>query len=689
MFSSLPPVPVLARRARRPLVGLVTVVAVASIGTATVPGLVTVADSDLPVSPGDRVLQAVSVEVAPDGAFTAVNGTTVISSADGSQADSTSQAYAPQDVVGDLPVRLRISYRTQDGSGSDLADLEGYTGRVQVDLTVENLTTEPEQLTYDVAGGSRTRPANVAAPMTITAAADLGRTDPASVITQRAGEDAVTNGVLSQGPGGNTQVQWATILASPQLSPTATLSLVLDAKDFVAPALDLSVQPGLVTDPSVGALVENSFNPMGSQELKLQAATIETIGKVNDVLAGAGDSITDVRKSLNSSTETLGTKTVSDLERGVVQIAASMRSLDGTVDGLGDQISSTLKSTGSSSLAQLDQTVSSIDALLGDTSQPVGQGSVRGDGCNATVDTGRGGGSVYDSLVRVASTLNGYSRASETCKVVLTTKLRNSLGPAQGLAQQCAPSTPTQPNPLADSVTCLLDRTRKDLPAKISQTLETSRGTVIETLDATQPKDLLTRATSVGGSLDKTIALIAALSDAAPGGQTVDLGPVEDALDDVKATRQSFVRAVGSVRARANDEIATLAGLRSSQQSMFDEICGLLEDPAAPGSGPLSADQVNSLTGYLTTTTCPEDPDVDPPTMANPTNDGAVAAWQFVLAQTDPAQTSSPLGIALRTFDDQVVAAEDALTAAQAAVADGGTARSRRCSRGSSVSSAA
>ncbi len=654
MFSSLPPVPALARRARRPLVGLVAVVAVASIGTATVPGLISVADSDLPVSPGDRVLQAVNVEVGTDGALTAVQGTTVISSADGTQADSTSLPYAPQDVVDDLPVRVRTSYRTEDGSGTDLSDLEGYTGRVQIDLSLENLTTRTEQLSYDIAGASRTRPAVVGAPMTISAAADLGETDPASVITQRAGEDDVTNGVLSQGPGGITQVQWATILAPPQLSPTATLSLVLDAEDFTTPAFDLSVQPGLVTDPSVGALVENAFNPLGSAEMKLQADTIETIGQVNDVLAGAGDSITEVRTSLNSSTRTLGTKTVSDLESGVVQIAASMRSLDGTVQGLGQQISSTLESTGSSSLAQLQQTVDSLDALLGDTSQEPGTARVVGNGCTTTVRAAAAEGSVYDSLLQVAANLRGYAEANGRCESAVRNALAISLGPdADDIDEQCQPSTtPGRTNPFVDSVTCSLADTRGKFTG-IAEDIRGSSVSVLAELDKAEIPDAVSKINALETQLSATVTAIASIKQGLPAGgdAVIDLGDVRSAVDRLDDRRGEVETAITSLRGVADDN-------RDKNFALADQLCGLVTDSDPVEAGKLSRTTVESLRANLTDVTCEE---------AAAGTAVTLPGWDQVLTMTDIARDDTVLGKALSDFDvtyDQLV---DALVIAQTA----------------------
>ncbi|QGN31476.1 hypothetical protein [Microlunatus sp. Gsoil 973] len=49
-------------------------------------------------------------------------------------------------------------YRTDEKSGTDLRDLVGYSGRVEIDVTVQNLTVKPQNITYDVAGTSRTQP---------------------------------------------------------------------------------------------------------------------------------------------------------------------------------------------------------------------------------------------------------------------------------------------------------------------------------------------------------------------------------------------------------------------------------------------------------------------------------------------------------------------------------------------------
>ena len=197
-----------------------------------------------------RSLESIDIAVSPSGAVTAVSGTTVSVSPDGRRAAAGTRTYAPRDVAKDLPVRVRTAYRTADGAGTDLSEIAGYTGRVTVDVFVENLTVKPQSLTYDVAGTSRTRTALVGAPLTLSAAVSLDA-DPDSVITASSDAQGVTNGVLSRTGDGKSQVQWAALLAPPQLGATADLRLVVDAVDFKVPEFGLSVQTGLITDPSV------------------------------------------------------------------------------------------------------------------------------------------------------------------------------------------------------------------------------------------------------------------------------------------------------------------------------------------------------------------------------------------------------------------------------------------------------
>lgn len=382
-------------------------------------------------SDNPRVLQSVDVELGADGTLTTIDGTVIESSSeDVDDAETSDQSYAPDEVAGKLPLRVMTSWRTDKGAGTDLADLAGYDGKIRLDLTVQNLTVRPQMLTYDYEGESRERAALVGAPLTVVAAADLGDIPADQVIT--AGTlptDDVTNGVLGKGTDDETQVQWATILAPPQLGSSARFSLVVDAQDFQVPDLDISVQPGLVTDPSLGALVDSAFDPQSSTELALQRDTISTIGDVNTVLARASATIGDVRKNLSSSAETLGQQTVTDLQGSMESVTGSMETVGSALTSLDSQITGTLKGTESAALSELQNAVQTVDQMLGDTSRGAGSAAVRGNGCSYQVSNPGKGSSLYDSMLSVAGLLNGYSKANQRCRDQLTSTLLTTIGP--------------------------------------------------------------------------------------------------------------------------------------------------------------------------------------------------------------------------------------------------------------------
>ena len=195
------------------------------------------------------------------------------------------------------------------------------------------------------------------------------------------------------------------------------------------PTIDLSVQPGLVTDPSIGALVDSAFNPATSDELQLQPRTIELIGEVNDVLANASDTISDVRNNLTSSAETLGTQTVADLQSSTQSVASNMSALDSALQSLRGDLSATLESTGSSAIAELEQAVTAVDQLLGDTSAAIPAPRVDANGCRTTVASPKDGTSVFGSLLQVAGQLQGYARRPTSAAPSSATRSSPPSGP--------------------------------------------------------------------------------------------------------------------------------------------------------------------------------------------------------------------------------------------------------------------
>jgi trimeric autotransporter adhesin len=482
--------------ARRPVASMValSVGAVLALSTAG-PALAVEGEA-----PQERVLQSVDVQMAPDGTLTTIDGTIVQSSGGSEDADTSESEYAPDEVAPALPVRVMTAWRTEDGVGTDLADLDGYDGEIRIDLTVQNLTVKPQNLTYDVEGQSRQQAALVGSPLTVVAAADLGELPADSVVTAGQGPTTdATNGVLGKDQGGQTQVQWATILAPPQLGASARFSLVVDAKDFEVPDLDISVQPGLVTDPSLGALVDSAFNPQASQETRLQQDTIALIGDVNAVLARAGGTISEVRQILSGSAETLGDKTVADLQSSTQSIASSMDGLSSTLRGLQQQVSSSLEATGSSSLAELEQAVQTVDSMLGDTNaKPPVVGST-GNGCQTRVARPGDASSVYGNLLQVAGQLTAYANATAECKDDLKETILTTIGPDEPSVEKCVDS---------ESVTCSLYGAQ----TTYTQVAEDLRDATGQALDLLEP-ELYEQALAASAVVTDRAGRIAGITD--------------------------------------------------------------------------------------------------------------------------------------------------------------------------------
>ena len=514
-----------------------------------------------------RSLESIDIAVSPSGAVTAVSGTTVSVSPDGRRAAAGTRTYAPRDVAKDLPVRVRTAYRTADGAGTDLSEIAGYTGRVTVDVFVENLTVKPQSLTYDVAGISRTRTALVGAPLTLSAAVSLDA-DPDSVITASSDAQGVTNGVLSRTGDGKSQVQWAALLAPPQLGATADLRLVVDAVDFKVPEFGLSVQTGLITDPSVQGLMDAAFRTDTGSQLALTTSTIEALSQVNESLAKAHAIVDRVSTTLTGNAGTIGTQTLADLTSSSQSLSSSMQSIGTDLSGLTQTLTQTLTSTQSSATSQLLQVVNTASAIMGDTSLPAQVPSLESLGCQAQPGAGPtaqalvgsqaptpagaagpaaaqadSGNGVYGSVNRVSGLLQAYAQANDDCKAAVQAQLSEALGDAD--TSTCAQGSV--------SATCSLAAAQQQVNAAVASLGEQANA-VTAALQPETRADVLTSSTALG---EKVTGVETALNRLAPseGGEgTGDLSTETEALN----------QAVNALTPGVDALVSTLDGIHSS-----------------------------------------------------------------------------------------------------------------------------
>lgn len=523
-----------------------------------------------------RSLESIDIAVSPSGAVTAVSGTTVSVSPDGRRAAAGTRTYAPRDVAKDLPVRVRTAYRTADGAGTDLSEIAGYTGRVTVDVFVENLTVKPQSLTYDVAGTSRTRTALVGAPLTLSAAVSLDA-DPDSVITASSDAQGVTNGVLSRTGDGKSQVQWAALLAPPQLGATADLRLVVDAVDFKVPEFGLSVQTGLITDPSVQGLMDAAFRTDTGSQLALTTSTIEALSQVNESLAKAHAIVDRVSTTLTGNAGAIGTQTLADLTSSSQSLSSSMQSIGTDLSGLTQTLTQTLTSTQSSATSQLLQVVNTASAIMGDTSRPAQVPSLESLGCQAQPGAGPtaqalvgsqaptpagaagpgdaagaagpaaaqadSGNGVYGSVNRVSGLLQAYAQANDDCKAAVQAQLSEALGDAD--TSTCAQGSV--------SATCSLAAAQQQVNAAVASLGEQANA-VTAALQPETRADVLTSSTALGEKVTGVETVLNRLAPSEGGEGTGDLSTETEALN----------QAVNALTPGVDALVSTLDGIHSS-----------------------------------------------------------------------------------------------------------------------------
>lgn len=630
-------------------------------------------------APGDRVLQSVHLAMQDDGSLSDISDTVVIARAGGGNTDTVSTTYDPSAVVDELPVRVLTSYQTDQRAGTDLGELKGYTGRVRIDLRVENLTVRPQQVRYDVAGRSRTSTAMVGAPLTVVASAALPGTDPSKVVTTapdgkagagQANAAGATNGVLSQSPDATTQVQWATILAPPQLDATATLRLVVDAQDFAPPTIDLSVQPGLVTDPSLGALVDAAFSPQSSTELELQSRTIKLVGNVNQVLVRASDTISEVRGTLDSTSETLGTKTVGALRSSTQDVTSSMKTSSDNLEALGKDLGSSLESTSSATLATMAQTVSQLDQVLGDTSVQPSAPKATGRGCEQKVQGPGQSASVYASLQQVSAQLDGYAAATAACKVLLQKAILSSIGPAEPTDENCRTSSVTcSLAGVQTSFAAIADRFVRDGQLALAglgpaglQPVTTSLEDLVSQLGAlTRATDELLAPEQVGPKPSPTPTPSPKPTPSPTPTPTPAPPTFEDLtrqLDAVGATLTALTKALDQLKEKADAGATEATAMQEQNTALADQLCLLVgEQP-----GKLSWAEIERLRSYLTAQSCPDPagvttkltpPDPYKAAMETRLSDQA-ATFTLIAADTDTTPGSKGVGATLAQLRKQI-----------------------------------
>lgn len=536
-----------------------------------------------------NVLQTVNLQVGPDGTIRTVTSDAVAETPEKMKSAHVRNEYSPADVAQDLPVRLTTSYRTDSSQGTDLAELSGYTGRVVVELKLQNLTMRPTTIGYDAGGRNLQEQALVGAPMTVFAATTLPGTAPSAVVLDGEDQDtAMTNGVLAQLPDGTTSVQWATLLSPPTTADSATLRLVFEAEDMQVPEFDLSVHPGVVSDPRASFL-----NNSTESETELLKRTVSLAGDVQLVLDDVGESVTELRKVLATSTETFGADAVEGLKQSNQQVETSTQSLIEQLQGLQTSLDSQLSQTQSAMLGTLQQGVASMAGLVGDPSQLTAATQPpppTTDGCPGEFPMPSGDGSVAGLIGQVSAQLDQYANASEECRGTVRESILSSLGP-EDPSQEGACPAPQQgaqkgeepaEEPAEETrkpVTCALWDARNTAQQNITQKFGQDRDALLMTLKPESLDDTVATHKELGQSLELVNERVKALEE---GITQPDVKALREALTGFSKDLTEVENWMKRQREFAEEQQQRTDRMSKQNSEAAKELCALIREREQP-----------------------------------------------------------------------------------------------------------
>jgi hypothetical protein len=508
-----------------------------------------------------RALQAVTVQLGSDGAVTGLTSALVSRGEDGDKPTTRTRALNPADHAGDLPVRVTTSWRHDGHVGTDLADLEGVSGRVEINLTVQNTTTHAERFQYDAAGVARESYELVSTPMTVVASATLPKGSAAQLVRSQPGaaEPGTTNGVVG-GDEDSTTVQWASLLAPPRLAPSTTFTLVQDAKDFQLPAFNLAVQPGLATDNSIARLVGDVFGGpaavVGSEN-----NTIGLIASVNATLAQVTDSLQTVQQTLSVNAGQVGAAATAALTATAGSVDTAMASLLADLDALDKSVGATVGSTNSRATTALDQAVRGVLDFFG--TPTAAQGPVATGTCGQGAVSEAPSTTLLGQLSAVSRQLKQMSQASGDCVADLRGTLLQNIGfdvDPQGNAQQCVGAR-------SDSLVCQLMGAGTQLVA-VADGVRAQKADIAAALDPQNSVD------AVFAGIDHVVDGVVAVQTAA-GTLKGSGGSTPTALSDTLADLDGKITAALGQLADANADShlgATLTGLAADARTQLGNL---------------------------------------------------------------------------------------------------------------------
>lgn len=545
-----------------------------------------------------NVLQNVNIQMGRDGEVSSIESTNIYVNDKDRTSSSSNVQFKPKDVVNDLPVRVSLQYSTERGSGTNLNDLNGYSGEITIKVTVENLTVKTEDVIYDASGTSRTSPAPVGTPFSIAASTVLSGS-PTQVITTPDAADSSTNGVVSTNDEGKAVVQWGAISAPPVTGSSSSFVLKVKAKDFSAPTFNISVQPGFASDLSGAGIITNGFTSQDASQVALLQRTIDTVNEVNTTLTSASSQVAQVRQSLDDTSATLGKDTAEHLKTQNESLTKTMQGLQANIESLQKDLSEASRTNNSQLISQLERTVAALHSMLGDTTaRPNVSVSHSGGRCVVHREEGASSRSVYGNLVQLSAVLNAYAEASSDCQQDLTASIREIVGPEHPTAETCSSN---------GSVTCALFGASVTVQSSLIALVATGEK-IVDHLQPEYLKGANTNYSALKRQMDELVEQVekdpSSLDADAVRSLREKVSAARQNVNQMKETSSRLIESIKNVHSRAASARAELvdgSGSMSAQnKELAEQLCAL----STERGGSLSAEQVEHLRGYLTASSC-------------------------------------------------------------------------------------
>jgi hypothetical protein len=619
------------------VIGMLTVVGVCLMGCTP-----TESEGGTPT----RVLQSAAINVESDGAISAINGSAISFNEDSGTSDGSTSTYVPAEVIADLPVRITTHYRTETTAGSDLADVVGYTGRVEIGLTVENLTVSPRSINYDVAGQSHTTPALVGTPLSVAGSAKLSGTAANNLVFGRE-EGNNTNGVVSADPDGNAIIQWATLLAPPQTAAAATFLFTADVQKFSVPEFDVAVQAGFHTELSYQSVVASAFDTSPTSARGVQQRAISLVAEVNGVLNRAGATLAEVRKNLTETSATLGVSATRQLKDSAVSLTSEIHNVGNGLATLQTDLADAVTKNRVALSSQLSQTVTAMATLMGETTG-MPRYQLDGEGCATQVVSSASKGTLFAVLLQLSGLLDGYAVSNDACRNQVVSEISRLLGPIEPSPENCASA----------SLTCAIHETKKSVADELGRFVNAGNEII-------QRLNLDTVATAQGAhrELGATLEMIGKPVEAW-GNSAVGAFPWDE-LDAALADAVERIDELESLRSIASTAVTELRGddhsVQQQQKSIADQICALADQSAVPFDRSL----VEQIRAQIVDTRC-DGSALDPAGEAIAGTlqhrlERQTALWQRVASATEPESSAlASLRVDLGRLSDKLSALRSA-----------------------------